>query len=144
MLRTSLTYKLVSIAEDALGLGARLFKQLFGLDVHELRVLRLIDDEPGVTFTVLAGRTNLNVRRRHAFCPDWSEAAWYGGASMTKMPAGSAAGNSEGQSATTARRSAEPRTRSARVSAFARRRAPPIHGLCSRRDFRLGAWRFRW
>jgi DNA-binding MarR family transcriptional regulator len=57
MLRTSLTYKLVSIAEDALGLGARLFKQRFGLDVHELRVLRLIDDEPGVTFTVLAGRT---------------------------------------------------------------------------------------
>jgi len=57
MLRQSLTYQLVSIAEDAIGQGASLFKQRFGLDVHELRVLRLIDDEPGVTFTALAANT---------------------------------------------------------------------------------------
>lgn len=57
MLRQSLTYQLVSIAEDAIGQGAALFKSRFGYDVHELRVLRLIDDEPGVTFTALAERT---------------------------------------------------------------------------------------
>jgi DNA-binding MarR family transcriptional regulator len=57
MLRQSLTYQLVSIAEDAIGQGAALFKWRFGFDVHELRVLRLIDDEPGVTFTALADKT---------------------------------------------------------------------------------------
>jgi DNA-binding MarR family transcriptional regulator len=57
MLRQSLTYQLVSIAEDAVGQGGTLFKQRFGLDVHELRVLRLIDDEPGATFTALAAKT---------------------------------------------------------------------------------------
>ena len=57
MLRQSFTYQLASISEDAVGPAARLFKTRFGLDVHELRVLRLIDDQPGVTFTILARQT---------------------------------------------------------------------------------------
>jgi DNA-binding MarR family transcriptional regulator len=57
MLRQSFTYQLASIAEDAVGPAARLFRTRFGLDVHELRVLRLIDDQPGVTFTSLARQT---------------------------------------------------------------------------------------
>lgn len=57
MLRQSVTYQLASIAEDAVRPAARLFESRFGLNVHELRVLRLIDDQPGVTFTSLARQT---------------------------------------------------------------------------------------
>ena len=57
MLRESVTYQLASISEDAVGSAARLFQDRFGLTVHELRVLRLIDDQPGVTFTSLARQT---------------------------------------------------------------------------------------
>ena len=57
MLRQSFTYQLASMAEDAVGPAARLFERRFGLDVHELRVLRLIGDQPGVTFTTLAKQT---------------------------------------------------------------------------------------
>lgn len=57
MLRQSFTYQLASISEGAIGPAAKLFESRFGLDVHELRVLRLIDDQPGVTFTSLAKQT---------------------------------------------------------------------------------------
>ena len=57
MLRQSFTYQLASMAEAAVGPAARLFERRFGLNVHELRVLRLIDDQPGVTFTTLARLT---------------------------------------------------------------------------------------
>ncbi len=57
MLRRSFTYQLASIAEDAVGPAARLFESRFGLDVHELRVLRLVGDQPGVTFTTLSRQT---------------------------------------------------------------------------------------
>ena len=57
MLNQSFTYQLASISENAISPTAYLFKSLFGLDVHELRVLRLIDDQPGVTFTALAQQT---------------------------------------------------------------------------------------
>jgi DNA-binding MarR family transcriptional regulator len=57
MLQNSFTYQLASIAEDAITPAAKLFKQRFGLDVRELRVLRLIGDEPGISFTELAHRT---------------------------------------------------------------------------------------
>lgn len=59
MARQSLTYQLASISEDAVGLADRMFKQRFGLHVHDLRVLRLIDDQPGVTFTALATQTKI-------------------------------------------------------------------------------------
>ncbi len=57
VLRQSFTYQLASIAEEAISPAAKLFKERFGLDVHELRVLRLVGDEPGITFTELAQRT---------------------------------------------------------------------------------------
>ena len=57
MLRESVTYQLASFSEDAVGAAARLFRDRFGLNVHELRVLRLIDDQPAVTFTSLARQT---------------------------------------------------------------------------------------
>lgn len=57
MFKESVTYQLASISEDAVGAAARLFKERFRLNVHELRVLRLIDDQPGVTFTSLARQT---------------------------------------------------------------------------------------
>ena len=59
MARQSLTYQLAAISEDAVGLADRMFKQRFGMHVHELRVLRLIDDQPGVTFTQLATQTKI-------------------------------------------------------------------------------------
>jgi DNA-binding MarR family transcriptional regulator len=57
MLQCSFTYQLASISEDAITPAAKLFKQRFGLDVRELRVLRLIGDEKGISFTELAHKT---------------------------------------------------------------------------------------
>jgi DNA-binding MarR family transcriptional regulator len=59
MARSSLTYQLASIAEDAIGPADRVFQKRFGLHVHEIRVLRLIDDQPNVTFTELAAQTKI-------------------------------------------------------------------------------------
>lgn len=57
MLKQSLTYALASIAEEGIGNADRLFRQRFGWDVRELRVLRLVRDTPGITFTALAKLT---------------------------------------------------------------------------------------
>ncbi len=57
--RQSFTYRLASISEEAIGPADRMFKQRFGMHVHEIRVLRLIDDQPGVTFTRLAAQTRI-------------------------------------------------------------------------------------
>ena len=57
MLDHSLTYHLACLAEDGIGSAETLFLDRFGLDVHQLRVLRLIDDRPDTTFTELAART---------------------------------------------------------------------------------------
>lgn len=57
MLKQSLTYFLVSIAEEGIGNANRLFQDRFGWDVRELRVLRLVRDTPGITFTSLARLT---------------------------------------------------------------------------------------
>ena len=57
MAQTSITYQLASISEDAIAAADRMFMKRFGLHVHEIRVLRLIGDQPGVTFTVLARQT---------------------------------------------------------------------------------------
>ena len=55
----SLTYTFATIAEDAIKTGTRLFEQRIGLDVYHVRILRLIDDQPGITFTQLASQTRL-------------------------------------------------------------------------------------
>ncbi len=57
MLKQSFTYQLASISEDAIKPAAKLFERRFGLDVQELRVLRLVGDQPGVNFTRLAEQT---------------------------------------------------------------------------------------
>ena len=57
MLKQSLTYLLTSIAEEGIGGADRLFEQRFGWKVRELRVLRLVRDTPGITFTELAELT---------------------------------------------------------------------------------------
>ncbi len=57
MARQSLTYQLASVSEDAISPADRMFRDRFGLHIHEIRVLRLIDDQPGVTFTELARQT---------------------------------------------------------------------------------------
>ena len=57
MLKQSFTYQLASISEDAIKPAAKLFGRRFGLDVQELRVLRLVGDQPGVNFTTLAAQT---------------------------------------------------------------------------------------
>ena len=57
MVQTSITYKLAALSEDAIGAADRIFTTRFGLQVHEIRVLRLIADAPGVTFTALSRLT---------------------------------------------------------------------------------------
>ncbi|PTM51493.1 MarR family winged helix-turn-helix transcriptional regulator [Phreatobacter oligotrophus] len=57
MLERSLTYLLSSIVEDGIGSANRIFEIRIGLSVRELRVLRLVRANPGITFTVLAERT---------------------------------------------------------------------------------------
>ena len=55
----SLTYQLAAIAADAIGTAERLFVHRFDMTVHELRVLRLIGDNPDTTFTWLTSATKI-------------------------------------------------------------------------------------
>ena len=64
MLKQSLTYALASIVEEGIGTADRLFRQRFGWDVRELRVLRLVRDTPGITFTALAQALVANHNKR--------------------------------------------------------------------------------
>jgi DNA-binding MarR family transcriptional regulator len=57
MLQQSLTYLLASVAEEGIGNADRVFEERFGWKVRELRVLRLVRDQPGITFTELARLT---------------------------------------------------------------------------------------
>lgn len=57
MLHRSLTYHLATISEDGIGHAGRIFETRFGWSVREIRVLRLIRSNPGITFTELAHRT---------------------------------------------------------------------------------------
>ncbi len=60
MIEQSLTYALSSIVEDGIGAANEMFIARFGWSVRELRVLRLVRSNPGVTFTLLAERTKLD------------------------------------------------------------------------------------
>lgn len=57
MLQRSLTYHLATISEDGIGHAGRIFETRFGWSVREIRVLRLIRSNPGITFTELARQT---------------------------------------------------------------------------------------
>ena len=59
MPRQSLTYTFATIADDAIKTGTRLFEQRVGLDIYHVRILRLIDNQPGITFTQLADQARL-------------------------------------------------------------------------------------
>ena len=59
MLHRSLTYHLASISDDGIGHAERIFETRFGWNVREIRVLRLIRSNPGITFTELARQTKL-------------------------------------------------------------------------------------
>jgi DNA-binding MarR family transcriptional regulator len=60
MLARSLTYNLSSIVEDGIGRANHLFVDRVGLSVRELRVLRLVQATPGITFTALAQETKFD------------------------------------------------------------------------------------
>ncbi|MGL4325756.1 MAG: MarR family winged helix-turn-helix transcriptional regulator [Beijerinckiaceae bacterium] len=57
MLTRSLTYQLASLADEGIRRATRIFEVRFGWNVNEIRVLRLIRDNPGITFTQLARLT---------------------------------------------------------------------------------------
>jgi DNA-binding MarR family transcriptional regulator len=57
MLERSLTYHLASITEDGIGNANHIFEMRFGWSVRDLRVLRLVRETPGITFTILAEMT---------------------------------------------------------------------------------------
>jgi DNA-binding MarR family transcriptional regulator len=57
MLAKSLTYNLSSIVADGIGKSNHLFLSRVGWSVRELRVLRLVRETSGLTFTALAAAT---------------------------------------------------------------------------------------
>jgi DNA-binding MarR family transcriptional regulator len=57
MLAKSLTYNLSSIVADGIGKSHHLFISEIGWSVRELRVLRLVRETSGMTFTALAAAT---------------------------------------------------------------------------------------
>jgi len=52
-----LTYRLDRLAEEAVETASRVYKDACGLSVKELRVLRLIDSQPGIIFSRLVKET---------------------------------------------------------------------------------------
>jgi DNA-binding MarR family transcriptional regulator len=56
----SLTYQLAAISEDAIAMADRVFKERFGLQIHDFRVLRLIDDRSCTTLAQLAAQTKID------------------------------------------------------------------------------------
>ncbi len=54
-----LTYKLNIVANRAISENDSIFVRETGLTIRELRVLRLVDDNPGITFVDVSGMTSL-------------------------------------------------------------------------------------
>jgi DNA-binding MarR family transcriptional regulator len=52
-----LTYRLERIAEEAIDIASRIYKDACGLSVREIRVLRLIHDQPGIIFSRIVRET---------------------------------------------------------------------------------------
>lgn len=52
-----LTYRLDVLSTGAIRMGNGVYEAQCGLSVRELRVLRLVDDHPGITFSDLAEKT---------------------------------------------------------------------------------------
>lgn len=54
-----LTYRMDSLSSSAINMANDVYVQCCGLNVRELRILRLTDDNPGITFSSLAAETRL-------------------------------------------------------------------------------------
>ena len=54
-----LTFRLDSLAQTSITANDAIFVQLLGLTIREVRVLRLIDDQPGTTFVDITAMTAL-------------------------------------------------------------------------------------
>jgi len=52
-----LTYRIDTLSSRAIDMANEVYVQCCGLDVRELRILRLTDDNPGITFSDLAAET---------------------------------------------------------------------------------------
>ena len=59
-LNDSLTYRLNVLAEEAINsAGAAMFERHVGCSVREMRVLRIVDDHPGINFAEIVRATRL-------------------------------------------------------------------------------------
>lgn len=54
-----LTFRLAVLAEEAISANDEIFVNLIGFGIREIRVLRLIDDYPGITFVEITQATRL-------------------------------------------------------------------------------------
>lgn len=52
-----LTFRLAAVAEQAINANDAIFVEIVGLTIRELRVLRIIDDNPGTTFVDISAAT---------------------------------------------------------------------------------------
>lgn len=52
-----LTYRMDTLSSSAIDMANQVYVQCCGLNVRELRILRLTDDNPGITFSELAAET---------------------------------------------------------------------------------------
>ena len=52
-----LTYRLERLAEEAIEIASRIYRSSCGLTVREIRVLRLIHDQPGIIFSRVVRET---------------------------------------------------------------------------------------
>ena len=58
-LNDRLTFRLDVLAQEAIGANDAIFVETLGCTIREVRVLRLIDDYPGITFIEICGATGL-------------------------------------------------------------------------------------
>ena len=57
-LKERLPHKLVSVGNEALTTADQIFARVVGLPVREMRILRIVDDNPGITFVDIVAATN--------------------------------------------------------------------------------------
>lgn len=58
-----LTYRLAVVAETAINANETIFQEMVGLGIRELRVLRLIDDNLGISFVDISAATAIERSR---------------------------------------------------------------------------------
>jgi DNA-binding MarR family transcriptional regulator len=58
-LNDSLTYRLNVLADEAIEMGEPMFQRHVGCSIREMRVLRIVDDNPGINFAEIVRATRL-------------------------------------------------------------------------------------